>query len=135
MCAHAVRVSLKGVPGVDSVVVSLNQGLASVKLKAGNTVTMEQLRKAVEKNGFVTQQAEVTVRGQLLFSGKPRLKVLGTDETYDLTPAPGNGSVASWQELSGKTVIVVGTVPAATKGAEATTLEVKSVTPAPHGNP
>ncbi|HEY6937890.1 MAG TPA: heavy metal-associated domain-containing protein [Terriglobales bacterium] len=134
MCAHAVRVSLKGVPGVDSVVVSLNQGLASVKLKAGNTVTMEQLRKAVEKNGFVTKQAEVTVRGQLLFSGKPRLQVLGTDETYDLTPA--NGSVpANWQELSGKTVIVVGSVPAATKGNKVKTMEVKSVTPAPQTNP
>jgi hypothetical protein len=121
---------------VDSVVVSLNQGLASVKLKPGNTVTLEQLRKAVEKNGFVTRQAEVTVRGQLLFSGKPRLKVLGTDETYDLTPAPANGSVpANWQELSGKTVIVVGTVLTAAKGAEATTLEVKSVTPAPQTNP
>lgn len=131
-----MRVSLKGVQGVDSVVVSLNQGLASVKLKPGNTVTMEQLRKAVEKNGFVTQQAEVIVRGQLQFSGKPQLKVLGTDETYDLTPAPANGSVpANWQELSGKTVIVVGTVLTAAKGAEATTLEVKSVTPAPQTNP
>lgn len=136
MCAHAVRVSLKGVPGVDSVAVSLNQGLASVKLKPGNTVTMEQLRKAVEKNGFVTKQAEVTVRGKLLFSGKPRLQVLGTDETYDLTPAFANGSIpANWQELSGRTVIVVGSVPAVTKGNKVTTMEVKSVTPAPQTNP
>lgn len=136
MCAHAVRVSLKGVPGVDSVVVSLNQGLASVKLKAGNTVTLEQLRKAVEKNGFVTKQAEVTVRGQLLFSGKPRLQVLGTDETYDLTPAPEGGSaLSSSHELSGKTVIVVGSVPAATKGNKVKTMEVKSVTPVPQTNP
>ena len=121
---------------MDSVAVSLNQGLATVKLKPGNTVTMEQLRKAVEKNGFVTKQAEVIVRGQLLFSGKPQLKVLGTDETYDLTPASANGSIpANWQELSGKTVIVNGTVPAASKSGGATTLEVKSVTPAPQTNP
>ena len=119
---------------MDSVAVSLNQGLATVKLKPGNTVTMEQLRKAVEKNGFVTKQAEVIVRGQVLFSSKPQLKVLGTDETYDLTPA--NGSVpAKWQELSGKSVIVNGTVPAASKGAAATTLEVTSVTPVPQANP
>lgn len=134
MCAHAVSVSLKGVPGVDSVVVSLNQGLATVKLKAGNAVTMEQLRKAVEKNGFVTKQAEVTVRGQLLFSGKPQLKVIGTDETYDLAPASGS-ILTNSQEMSGKTVVVNGTVPAASKRAEATTLLVKSVTPAPPGNP
>ncbi len=121
---------------MDSVVVSLNQGLATVKLKPGNTATMEQLRKAVEKNGFVTKQAEVTVRGQLLFSGKPKLKVVGTDETYDLTAASANGSVpANWQELPGKTVIVNGIVPAATKGAEAATLEVKSVAQAPQANP
>lgn len=136
MCAHAVRVSLKGVQGVDSVEVSLNQGLATVKLKPGNTVTLEQLRKAVEKNGFVTRQADVLIRGQLLFSSKPRLKVLGRDEFYELIPAPANGSVlTNSQELSGKTVIVNGTVPAASKGAEATTLQVKSVTPAPSGNP
>lgn len=119
---------------MDSVAVSLNQGLATVKLKPGNTVTMEQLRKAVEKNGFVTKQAEVIVRGQVLFSSKPQLKVLGTDETYDLTPA--NGSVpANWQELSGKSVIVNGTVPAASKGAAATTLEVRSVASATQANP
>jgi hypothetical protein len=121
---------------VDSVVVSLNQGLATVKLKPGNMVTMEQLRKAVEKNGFVTKQAEVTVRGQLLFSGKPRLKVLGTHETYYLTPASANGSIpANWQELSGKTVLVVGTVPAAFKEVGSTTLEAKSVAQAPQANP
>jgi hypothetical protein len=121
---------------VDSVEVSLNQGLATVKLKPGNTVTLEQLRKAVEKNGFVTRQADVLIRGQLLFSSKPRLKVLGTDEFYELIPAPANGSVlTNSQELSGKTVIVNGTVPAASKGAEVTTLQVKSVTPAPSGNP
>jgi len=42
---------------------SLNQGLATVTLKIGNTVTMEQLQRAITKNGFTTKQSNVVVTG------------------------------------------------------------------------
>jgi len=42
-CAHVVNVALKKVAGVESVEVSLNKGVATVKLKAGNEVTVSQL--------------------------------------------------------------------------------------------
>ena len=66
MCAHAVRVALKSVSGVDSVVVSLNKGSATVTLNPGNTVTIEQLQHAITKNGFTTKQSTVEVTGTLL---------------------------------------------------------------------
>jgi len=37
-CAYAVRVALMKFPGVESADVSLNKGLATVKLKPGNTI-------------------------------------------------------------------------------------------------
>ena len=37
-CAHVVNVALKKVAGVESVDVSLNKGLAAIKLKPGKRV-------------------------------------------------------------------------------------------------
>ena len=44
-----MRVSLKAVPGVDSVEVSLEKGRASVKMKPGNSATLKQLNDAIAK--------------------------------------------------------------------------------------
>jgi copper chaperone CopZ len=104
-CAFAVRGALKKFPGVESVDVSLNKGLASVKLKPGNTVLAEQLWDAVEKNGFTPKETHVVVRGEVLQSaGKLQLKVTGTNRTYDLVGAP------KALELGGKTVTIEGTI-------------------------
>jgi copper chaperone CopZ len=46
-CAFAVRGALKKFAGVESVEVSLNKGLAAVKLKPGNSVTPDQFWDAV----------------------------------------------------------------------------------------
>ncbi|MDQ6760621.1 MAG: heavy-metal-associated domain-containing protein, partial [Acidobacteriota bacterium] len=51
-CAYAVRVALKKFSGVESVDVSLNKGLATVKLKPGNSVEPQQFWDAVRKDGF-----------------------------------------------------------------------------------
>jgi hypothetical protein len=48
-CAHVVDVALKRVAGVDSVEVSLNKGLATVKLKPSNTVSVPQLWELIIK--------------------------------------------------------------------------------------
>ena len=63
MCAHAVRVALQEIPGVDSVRVSLNDGYADIALAESNTVTVEQVRSAIRKNGFSPREARVRVRG------------------------------------------------------------------------
>ena len=43
MCAHAVSVALEKIEGVELVKVSLNEGIADIKLKLGNKVTVEQI--------------------------------------------------------------------------------------------
>jgi copper chaperone CopZ len=110
-----VRVALKAVPGVDSVEVSLNKGLATLELKPGNNATLKQLQDAIAKNGFTTKQSEVTVRGQLIVEGgKSLLQVTGTNEKYDLVPEQGAPDSAA--ALVGKLVVVDGTVPETLKG-------------------
>lgn len=85
ICAHAVSVAFKKVQGVQSVDISLNKGLATLKLTPGNAVHVEDLWDSIRKNGFTPKETKVTVRGELLSSGgKPQLKVSGTNQTYDL---------------------------------------------------
>ena len=103
-CAFAVRGALKKFPGVESVDVSLNKGLATVQLKPGNSVTPEQFWEAVKKNGFTPKETRVVVRGEIVpEGGKSRLKVTGTARIYDLI-------FDSLGRLAGKTVTLEGTI-------------------------
>jgi copper chaperone CopZ len=110
-----VRVSLKSVPGVDTVNVSLEKGLASVTLKPGNSATLKQLGDAIAKNGFTMKQSEATIAGQVVQdAGKLKLQVTGSNERLELVPDANAQSVAA--NLAGKTVEVAGTIPEAAKG-------------------
>src|ERR1700739_2842935 len=84
-CAHVADVPLKKVAGVESVEVSLNKGLATVKLKPGNTVSVPQLWELIHKNGYTPRQTTVSVRGELAnVNGSLRLKIAGTKDTLPL---------------------------------------------------
>jgi copper chaperone CopZ len=84
-CAFAVRGAFKKLSGVESVDVSLNKGLATVKLKPGNALTVEQFWQTVRQNGFSPKETNVVVRGEVLQTdGKLQVKVSGANRTYDL---------------------------------------------------
>jgi copper chaperone CopZ len=109
-CAHIVDVALKKTPGVDSVDVSLNKGLATVKLKPGNTVSVPQFWQLLHEKGYTPKTTTVSVRGELVNGpGRLQLKVSGTKDTLDLTPDPKNA--ASYKAAAGKegqTVVIQG---------------------------
>ena len=109
-CAHVVNVALKKVAGVDSVNVSLNQGLAVVKLKEGNKVTVPQLWQLVHEKGYTPKATTVTVRGLVKGGGRqPQLKIAETNETLLLIADPKN--TAAYTEVArkaGQTVLVQG---------------------------
>src|SRR5437016_856431 len=111
-CAYAVRVALKKFPGVESVDVSLNQGLATVKLKPGNTIQPQQFWQAIHKNGFTPKDTHVVVRGEIFqTAGKPQLKVSGTDQVYALALDPK--APKAFEEVKrelGKAVMVDGEI-------------------------
>ena len=84
-CAFSVRGAFKKLSGVESVDVSLNKGLATVKLKPGNALTVEQFWETVRQNGFTPKETRVVVRGDVLQSGaKLQLRVPSANRTYDL---------------------------------------------------
>jgi hypothetical protein len=109
-----VRVSLKSVSGVDVVDVSLEKGLASVKMKPGNTATFKQLQEAITKNGFTMKPSNVSVVGKLVMvNGQPQLHVSGSNDVLSLIP---DNLPAEVSRLTDKPVLVEGTLNEAAKG-------------------
>ena len=121
-----MRVSLKAVPGVENVNVSLEKGLATVTLKPGNTTTLKQLQDAIAKNGFTMKRSEASVVGKLLNSaGKLQLQVSGSNDLLQLVSAAQGG--ADPASMAGKTVRVSGEIPERAKGKLPDTLRYKSM--------
>jgi copper chaperone CopZ len=127
-CAHVIHVSMKGIPGVNTVDVDLNTGLVTIKLTPGNSASMRQFNEAVEKNGFTHKDAEIVVRGKLTGTANaPVLEVSGTQDRYALSPAASGKDLAA---LIGKTVTVTGVLPQSSKGKVSDTLRYKTLTEA-----
>jgi hypothetical protein len=61
-----VRVAVQKLAGVESVNVSLERASAEIQLRPGNSITLEQLRRIIENNGFAAKEATVTVTGKLI---------------------------------------------------------------------
>jgi hypothetical protein len=109
-----VRVSLKAVQGVDTVNVSLENGLASVTLKPGNSATLKQLGDAIAKNGFTMKNSEATIAGKVIQEGgRVELQITGSNDKLELVPDTAAEPAA---RLAGKDVEVSGTIPEAPKG-------------------
>ena len=109
-CAHVVDVALKQVAGVERVEVSLNKGLATVKLKPGNTVSVPQLWELIHKNGYTPKTTVVSVRGEVAnVSGELQLKVSGTKDILPLAAdAKTPLAFADASKMVGQTVVVQG---------------------------
>ena len=109
-CAHIVNGALSKLAGVESVDVSLNNALATIKLKPGNTVSIPQLWELLRKKGYTPKATTVSVRGDLANpQGRLQLKVAGTKEVIALTEDPKNPT--AFREAAtklGQTVIVQG---------------------------
>ncbi len=131
-CAHVVYVSLKKVTGVDSVQVSLNEGLATVKLKQGNGVTAAQLWQTIHQQGYTPKATTLVVRGELVHvQDQVRLKVSGTNMVITLAFDPKNP--AGYQEArkrAGQEVVVRGTMIPGKDFKTPVPLEVTEVRPA-----
>jgi len=127
VCAHAVRVSLKSVAGVDTVTVSLERGLAAVTLKPGNNATLKQLSDAIAKNGFSMKQSEAFVEGTLIQNnGKNAVQISGSKDLLELVP---DASAQPFpKDLIGKSVEVNGIIPEAPKGKTPDTIKYRTIT-------
>ena len=81
-----MSVAVRKIPGVEAVDVSLTRAVAEIRLAAGNTVTLAQLRQLVKNSGFNSPEAAVTVAGQLSSRGSSSvLTITGTNVVLLLT--------------------------------------------------
>lgn len=109
-----MRVSLKSVAGVDAVEVSLEKGLAVIKMTPGNTATLKELQEAITKNGFTMKQSYATIAGQVfLENGKAKLKISGSNDVLNLIAE--NQTAPNANTMNGKIVVVQGAIPEAAK--------------------
>jgi copper chaperone CopZ len=121
-----VRVSLKAVPGVDSVNVSLEKGLASVTLKPGNTTTLKQLQDAIAKNGFTMKDANAEVAGKVVEEGgRAKFQITGSNDVLDLSAE--SAASPPPRSLFGKSVVASGVIPEPPKGKAPTELRYRSI--------
>jgi copper chaperone CopZ len=111
-CAFAVRGAFKKLSGVESVDVSLNKGLATVKLKPGNALTVEQFWDTVRQNGFTPKETSVTMRGEVVQSGgKLQLKLSNATRTYDLVADPkAPKAIEEVKRHTGKPITIEGSL-------------------------
>jgi len=122
-----VRVSLKAVPGVDTVDVSLEKGLATVKLKQGNMTTLKQLNEAIAKNGFTMKDSAAIVAGTVVTTnGKTALQVSGSNDVLSLVPE--SSSVVDAASFTGRLTLVEGMIPEARKGKLPDKIHYRSIT-------
>ena len=84
---------MKKVEGVQTVRVSLKDGLTVLELRPDNKVTLAQLRSVIKNNGFVSKDAEITARGAL--AGES-FAVSGTGERLSFIQKP-SASGEKWQ--------------------------------------
>ncbi len=87
---------MRKLEGVESVKVSLNGGLAEVRLAPGNRVTVDQLREVIRSNGFTPKDAEVVVTGVVIeYDGAPVLAMDGTTPAFRLVDSPTSPGAVS----------------------------------------
>ena len=89
-----MRVAVQKLQGVESVNVSLERASTDIQLRAGNSITLEQLRSIVKNNGFTAREATVTVVGRLIErGGQPALEVTGTNTVMLIAADPKQAAV------------------------------------------
>jgi len=105
-----VHVALKKVAGVESVDVSLNKGLATVKLKPGNTARVPQFWQLIHQNGYTPKTTTISVRGDPTeVQGRLQLKVSGSNELLALVFDSKHGALDSEvRQKMGQTVTFQG---------------------------
>ena len=84
-CAYSLEKQLKKVNGTGDVVIEVNDGIAALTARDGQSIGVEQLEEAVGKAGFTPRGITITVVGHLEeMAGYPALHVPVADITLIL---------------------------------------------------
>lgn len=123
-----MRVAVRKLEGVESVNVSLNDGLAEIRLAPGSRVTLAQIREVIRSKGFTPKDAQVVIAGNVVeYEGVPALALDGAAPAYRLVDhAESPGTVKRLP--AGRRVEIRGRVPQSrpARAGELLPLEVRS---------
>lgn len=112
-CAYGVEQGLKGLTGVVSVTVSLNQGKAVVRFGSDSDATLVQIREIIRKNGFTPKDAAIQVMGRLARTGEDLDLIVDSSQRYRLNPEVT--AAPAWEALqhasAGARIQLTGRVP------------------------
>lgn len=88
-CAHQLRVEVGQLDGVNATEASWNRRILTVRLRARNRVTLEELRAVIRRHHFSVREADVVVRGRVgrTPSGELQLTVTGSGVVYPIVAA------------------------------------------------
>lgn len=107
-----MRVAVQKLSGVESVEVSLEKGVATIRFRPEATATYGQVRRAILDNGFTPKEAQVRVRGSIVEqAGRVVLSVPGRGESYPLSGASStDGMPDRLRQAIGARVEILGTI-------------------------
>lgn len=91
-CARQLRMEVGQLEGVKAADASWNRRILTVRLRARNRVTLEELRAVIRRHHFSVREADVVVRGRVgrSSSGALQLTVTGSGVIYPIAAAaPG----------------------------------------------
>lgn len=122
---------MEKLPGVESAEVRLNEGRAVIQLTTGNAITMTQIRRSVERNGFTPRQAVVNAQADVITMGnRLQLRISGTNETYDIAMTAHAESIQQqFKKSVGQRVLIGGIIPAQKDPKATPVIQVNSVKP------
>ena len=125
-----MSVGLQKVNGVATATVELKQGRATLTLKPGNHVTLAELRRVIERNGFTFQGAAVVAEAEVVprDAGGSEIKITGTNETFPVSRTTNEAASAELKKYAGKKVFVDAVIPSP-KLNPSGAMEIKHVKP------
>jgi copper chaperone CopZ len=68
-CNGAMDKALKKLDGVDSVELLPQKGVAEIRLKTDNRITLRDVRRIIKSTGYAPGDAEITARGRIVGDG------------------------------------------------------------------
>jgi copper chaperone CopZ len=129
-CAHAMEQSLGVMEGVETVSVSLNEGVAAIDLNETNGVVYADVRKVVSNGGFAAKKATLKARGTVRREEDQWILETPAGEQFVLkTDVKSDSENVDLQHLEpSRRATVTGRIPASPEtGDKRWTLRVRSV--------
>lgn len=105
-CAKGVENRMKRMDGVQSVVLDLNKGEASLTFTDHHTTSLQQIHKSIIDGGFSPKEARIKVRGTLLQADGAWQLITESGDLFLLEKADTNFLASN----DGQKITVVGTV-------------------------